>query len=217
MGATMDSEQHRYKHETPKHEAPQQFREETIHIHYYPDAIVMVKGDEDIVQDAIETTLAPETKHPDAERAPVDLPSIGMCLFGLSLVLSCLAFQVYLLFNQPTATVAIIPMSQTVTLSGTLQLGRVLAPITLSQARTIPTTGKGHQDARQASGTVTFYNGLFTRRNRGCRHDLHRLRWGAGGHRSNSHHTGRKPAYVWTGNSVSPCPHSRGKRQYTSV
>ena len=33
-------------------------REETIHIHYYPDAIVMVKEDEDIAQEAIETTFA---------------------------------------------------------------------------------------------------------------------------------------------------------------
>ena len=34
--------------------------------------------------------------------------------------------------------------------------------MTLSQARTTPATGKGHQDAEAAMGTITFYNGLFS-------------------------------------------------------
>jgi len=38
----------------------------------------------------------------------------------------------------------------------------VLSPITLSQSQTSLTTGKGHQDAKAASGTVTFYNGSNT-------------------------------------------------------
>ena len=56
-----------------------------------------------------------------------------------------------------------MPKSQTVTLSGTVQLGRVVPPITISQSQTTPATGKGHQDARVATGSVTFYNGLFTK------------------------------------------------------
>lgn len=136
--------------------------EETIHIHYYSDAVVMVKEGDDIAQEAIETTLASETKNTVAEREPVDLCAIGTCLFGLFLVLSCIALQLYIVFNPPIVTVTILPKSQAVTLSGTLQFGRVLSPITLSQSQTVPTTGKGHQDARQATGTVTFYNGLFT-------------------------------------------------------
>src|SRR5260370_19835325 len=39
---------------------------------------------------------------------------------------------------------------------------RTLAPVTLTKAEPAPTTGKGHQDARSAIGTLTFYNGLFT-------------------------------------------------------
>lgn len=159
----MGSEQHHQEQETLGNEASEQLREETIHIHYYPDAIVMVKGDEDITQEAIETTLASEMKQPAVEQEPVDLPVIGTCLFGLLLVLSCIAFQVYLLFHPPTTTVTIIPTSQTVTLSGTLQVGRLLSPLTLSQSQTVPTTGKGHQDARQATGTLALYNDPFTR------------------------------------------------------
>lgn len=36
--------------------------------------------------------------------------------------------------------------------------GRVLSAVTISQARTFPTTGTAHQDARAAHGFLTFYN-----------------------------------------------------------
>lgn len=61
------------------------------------------------------------------------------------------------------ATVTIIPTSLHVTRSGTLHLGRILSPLTLSQSQTVPTTGTGHQNAKQAHGTITFYNGQFQR------------------------------------------------------
>jgi hypothetical protein len=37
-----------------------------------------------------------------------------------------------------------------------------LAPVTLTRSLTTGTTGKGHQDARSAAGTLTFYNGQAT-------------------------------------------------------
>ncbi len=74
-------------------------------------------------------------------------------------MLMSIAVQLFVLFNPPIATVLLVPRSQTVSLSGTLQLGRIIAPITLSQSTTALTTGKGHQDTRSAQGTVTFYNG----------------------------------------------------------
>ncbi len=82
--------------------------------------------------------------------------------FSLLLIVSTLAFQFFCLFNPPIATVTIIPKSQTVTMTGIVQLGRVLQPLTLSQSQTTPTTGKGHQVVRAATGTVTFYNGQQT-------------------------------------------------------
>jgi len=90
------------------------------------------------------------------------LPAYAMCSLYMLLILSTFAFQCYSIFNPPIATITIIPKSQQVALNGTLQLGRVLHPITISQSQTVPTTGKGHQDAKAATGTVTFYNGLFT-------------------------------------------------------
>jgi hypothetical protein len=77
-------------------------------------------------------------------------------------MLASIAFQAYGLLNPPTATITIVPKSQTVTLSSTLRLGRLLSPITVSQSQTVPTTGKGHQDAKAATGSITFYNGQFT-------------------------------------------------------
>src|SRR5207248_7333229 len=76
--------------------------------------------------------------------------------------LSCITFQVYEILNPPIATITIIPKSQQVILNGTLQLGRLLQPITISQSQTVATTGHGHQPAEQARGYITFYNGLFT-------------------------------------------------------
>jgi VCBS repeat-containing protein len=77
-------------------------------------------------------------------------------------MLACFLFQVWVLFNPPTATITIVSKSRQVTLSGTLHLGRLIAPITLSQSQTTQTTGKGYQTAKQAQGAITFFNGLFT-------------------------------------------------------
>jgi len=53
------------------------------------------------------------------------------------------------------------PLSREFTTTIPLQT-RQLAPVTLTRAVTKPTTGKGHQDARPATGSLTLYNGLFT-------------------------------------------------------
>jgi hypothetical protein len=89
------------------------------------------------------------------------MPVFAICCFYPLLIISSLAFQLYCIMNPSIATVTIIPKSQQVTLSGTLQLGRVLPPLTISQSQTTPTTGKGHQDAQAATGYITLYNGQF--------------------------------------------------------
>ena len=80
---------------------------------------------------------------------------------SLFLILSTLTFQLFCIVNPPIATITILPKSQQVTLSGTLQLGRLLQPITISQSQTTPATGKGHQSAKAATGCITLYNGQF--------------------------------------------------------
>ncbi len=89
---------------------------------------------------------------------------IAWCILSLAAILplASLLFQCYLILHPFTATIAIIPKSQQIFFNGTVQLGRMLAPTTLRQSQTVKTTGKGHQDAKQAQGTITLYNGLFT-------------------------------------------------------
>jgi len=131
--------------------------EETIHIHYFPDAIVIVKEENDNPQhdNTVESTLAQPKK-------PPVFMAYAICLMYLFLIVSCIAFQLYCIVNPPIATVTIVPKTKTINLTGTMQLGRVLHTLTISQSRTIPTTGRGHQDAQASTGFITFYNGLFT-------------------------------------------------------
>jgi VCBS repeat-containing protein len=114
--------------------------------------IVREREEEEDHAQVVDSTLVISQK-------PSLLPAYAFCCCSVLLIVSMLAFQLYCIFNPPTATVTIIPKSQHVTLSGTLQIGRLLPPITISQSQTTPTTGKGHQDARSATGYITFYNG----------------------------------------------------------
>src|SRR5215467_13892539 len=82
------------------------------------------------------------------------------CYFVL--ILSSLFYQSYSIFNPPTATIYLMPQSQQLSISGTLELGRVLPPITIRESQIAQTTGHGHQDSQRATGTITFYNGSFT-------------------------------------------------------
>ncbi len=127
---------------------------DTIHIHYFPDAIVILKEEEKAAQVIDSTPVTPQKIS--------FIPAYAICSFYLFLILSCIAFQVFEILNPPIATVTIIPKSQAVTLTGTLQLGRVLQPLTISQSQTVPATGRGHQPAEQARGYITFYNGQLT-------------------------------------------------------
>jgi hypothetical protein len=68
------------------------------------------------------------------------------------------------------ATVTIIPASKQISTTSTVIVatgqptgaqqipGSMLSPVSMSQAKTVTTTGKGHQDAQAARGLVTFYN-----------------------------------------------------------
>ncbi len=93
------------------------------------------------------------------------------CLLGL---LAGVAVQVLLPQLVTTAEVTITPASQQVTsrqpvtiittagsaIGGNQVAGRVLSSLTMSQARTVSTTGRAHQEAQAARGRVTFYNAL---------------------------------------------------------
>jgi hypothetical protein len=124
--------------------------QETIHVYFVREPAAP-QQDEQVI----------ESIPPTSPQRTSDVPASTAILFGLVLILSCLAFQLSLVFHPPTVTITVVPRSQTVTLSGALPLGRLISAITLSQSQTVPTTGKGHQDAKPATGTITLYNGQF--------------------------------------------------------
>ena len=158
--------QHIYNTTNGEDEQPQGSEEDIIHVHHYPDAdlVELPNGTVIFKKNESTTTHVPivesNPQNSQAKQPPMTIAyaTVSMYLF---LILSCLVFQIYILANPFTVNVTLDAREQQVTLTGTLQLGRVLSPITLTQSQTVPTTGRGHQDARAATGYVTFYNGQF--------------------------------------------------------
>ena len=68
----------------------------------------------------------------------------------------------------PTVTITITPAVKTVSTTATVSVGAgvdiegsILPPLTLSQEQTVRATGRGHQDAQVATGTLIYFNGAF--------------------------------------------------------
>jgi hypothetical protein len=92
---------------------------------------------------------------------------------GVVLLLALIAIQVLLPFLTPTPIITLVPVVRNFSTTATMVAvpgvptgahiqARLLPPLILIQTRTVMATGKGHQDAEAAMGTITFYNGLFT-------------------------------------------------------
>jgi hypothetical protein len=140
----------------------------TVHIHEFTDSYVLDLPDRLIVfpkqepleeeEGVIDTTLA---------GAPAPQPPQGrehrgswLAYAPVSVVLLLILFSfLHVLFFPPLAHITLILKSQEVSTVATLQTGRILAPLQLSQSAIVPATGKGHQDPKQATGTIAFYNG----------------------------------------------------------
>ena len=141
-----------------------------VHIYdYEPEPEEAANGESQTEQE----TTPPESDQEHTEpirrhgkRSTMIALCVGMvCVSG---VIALLMVSLLPLFT-PDAIITIVPNTQpiqttqniTVTTgqaTGTQLQGRALAAITMSQARTVPTTGKGHQDAQAAQGEITFYN-----------------------------------------------------------
>src|SRR6266487_1228225 len=102
--ARMDEQHSNQEQEQPEPTDQEAQKDETIHIHYFPDAIVILKEGEETPQpiNAVETTLV------KPKQQPVFI-AYAICLCYLLLVFSTLAFQLYCIFNPPIATITIIP------------------------------------------------------------------------------------------------------------
>ncbi len=114
-----------------------------------------------------EPALPPLPRKPRRRALPFVVGALCVLTAGL------LTAAALLMLLAPSATVTIIPASAQITMTRTITVisahaavaqqqipGRPLETITLSQAKTVPTTGIGHQEAQAAHGLVTFYNAL---------------------------------------------------------
>jgi len=121
---------------------------DVIQVHHYPDADVLIRfhPEEPITEVPVNTP-----------QAPITYTFLLVLLVAMFLPLSSVLVQVYVMLHPLTATVSILTSQQ-----AALPDIRILQPITLSQSKTGPATGIGHENASTATGTVTFYNGLFT-------------------------------------------------------
>jgi hypothetical protein len=153
---------------------------ETIHVY-------MVREREDPLDAyAVDSTLAATTDEPLSSSAAGDpcfflsaqhqrrtWPGLLTIGAGVMLPLASIAFQVLLALLVPTPTIMLVPLAhhlsttaRILVVSGTpigAQIpGRLLPSLALTQTKTTPATGKGHQGAQYARGAITFYNGLFT-------------------------------------------------------
>src|SRR6266699_5119221 len=78
----------------------------------------------------------------------------------LCLVVGAASFLLPLLM--PTATITMLPVARTITLTTAIRVhARQVPALTLMQSTDVPATGIQHQAARRARGYITWYNGQF--------------------------------------------------------
>lgn len=105
----------------------------------------------------------------DADTQPLTthaprLTFLAVASLAMLLPLAVLAFSLALALTTPAITVTLFSKEQAVESINTIQLvnARALQPITIRQAETGSVTGKAHQDAATARGTITIFNGLYS-------------------------------------------------------
>jgi hypothetical protein len=135
--------------------------EELDTIHVYPvegGGLLLTRTP--LEEDPAAPVIDSQDDQPTTEAARRTLPPFVLFLLLLCLFLvGDLADSQLIALMTPTATITITPEVQTVRVQSSASLGKLLSPITLSESQTVPATGHGHQDARAATGALTFYNG----------------------------------------------------------
>lgn len=157
---------------------------ETYHIYPVSDGIYIAREEEAADERTIESTLTAEGEPEELLVTPAfsttsgqtqrELPVFSFFLLALCLFM-CIDMLKFYIVTQlvPTATITILPVTRELTATSTVALvpgsptggqlrGRFFVPLTLSQTETAPATGKGHQDARSATGSILFYNGAYS-------------------------------------------------------
>lgn len=149
---------------------------ETLHVYPVEGGILILREEDEQVIDSLPLT----NKQPDEPKQSSIKTFPGETyVFVLYLLILCfficldtLSFSL-LSIGSLTATITITPKEKNLSVATTIlavsqnpRMGqiqaRTLPTLSLTESKTAKTTGKGHQDATFATGTITFYNGLLT-------------------------------------------------------
>ncbi|GHO66791.1 hypothetical protein KSC_056830 [Ktedonobacter sp. SOSP1-52] len=159
----------------PHIEANQEYDHERriydIEIHIYPREEAEPEEPANTVESVPTTGQEPEPRgrKPRAwakEHARL-LVSISVMVCACAILVGCLLY-LFPLWTA-TTTVTLVPVTRTIVTRLTVTIGsinpthspipgRLLPTVTMSQAQTVATTGKAHQDAQSSHGSITFFN-----------------------------------------------------------
>jgi hypothetical protein len=127
-----------------------------------PETTALVPTEPEVIEGEIITIEQPESPedHIPPKQKPYWLSIPLTILFCLLLVAASFLLPLF----TPTATITVIPVARSVTITTAIRVhGRLLPALTLTQKVTTPATGIRHQRATQAHGSITLYNGQFRR------------------------------------------------------
>jgi hypothetical protein len=121
----------------------------------------LVPTEPEVIEGEVVEIELPEPS--EADTPPKQRPYWLLIPFAIVLCLLFLAGSYLLPLLTPSATITIVPVEKTFSMTTAIQVhGRQLPPLTLAQSATVPATGTMHQNATRASGTITFFNGLYS-------------------------------------------------------
>jgi hypothetical protein len=142
-----------------------------VHIYDLPPGQELPGVECELDQDATivdEESTEPPARPPRRYRTIAFVLAILVCFSVVSALVITLLLP---LLTEPIVTITIVPITrqidttQTITVSTKARTqgiatvpGRSLSALTISQQKTVATTGQGHQNATQATGYITFYN-----------------------------------------------------------
>ncbi|HVB25095.1 MAG TPA: hypothetical protein VNG51_24375 [Ktedonobacteraceae bacterium] len=160
-------------HEEEENKEPGPENIETIHVFPVEGGLLILRDEEVNKPPVVESELVPIPHSAIPARSKAE--NIGFTLF---LIFACLFWAYIILgflfasFFLPTATITVMPLEHTISEKQVISVvtknpgageieGQVFAQ-TLSLSKSVPTTGRGHQNAAYARGAITFYNGLLS-------------------------------------------------------
>jgi hypothetical protein len=123
------------------------------------ETTALVPAEPEVIEGEVVVIESPETSEVYTPPKPYWL----LVPFTILFCLVFLAGTFLLPLLAPSATITIIPVEKNVSITAAIQVhGRQLPALTLSQSEIATATGKRHQNATRATGTITLYNGQFS-------------------------------------------------------